>query len=134
VPVVVIELLLVVAVYGGAAATDKERLLAHGDRVTAHVTASTSSCKGSDCAWTSYGDYVVAGHQERHVQLRCCAPQPLKGEVRVAVDASSPRSPQLVGASFTRDKVLGLGAAVVLVVGNAALPWVRRRRRARTLV
>ena len=128
-PVLVAEVLLVIAVLGGVGSLRDRTVLAHGETVRATVTDTSRWCKGSDCTFVSYGDYVVGGTAQRHVELRCCASRPLAGTVAVKVDPSSPRRPVLAGAEQTRDLVLAAAALVVLVVGNALLVARLRRRR-----
>lgn len=129
-PVVLVELLLVVAVYGGAQAWHERQVLAHGRAVTAEVTRTAKHCKGSDCTYDSYGAYAVGGSQEHDVLLRCCASSPLPARVSLRVDPGSPRRPVVAGSGTTGALWLGAGALALLVVGNAAvLAVVLRRRR-----
>ena len=80
VPVVVVELLLVVAVIGGATAWHDGQTLrsSHALAATAQVTRTEKSCRAS-CVWDSYGSYTVGGQRESDVLLQCCARAPLPG-------------------------------------------------------
>lgn len=131
IPLVVVELLLVVAVVGGVTALrDRHTLQSrHSLSAVATVTRTSKSCRGG-CAWDSYGRYVVAQHREDDVLLQCCAHHPLSGQVRVAVAPGRLRHPVLVGGHRTGPLVLGAAALVVLVVGNVGLLLVVRARRA----
>lgn len=130
VPVVVVELLLVVAVIGGVSALHDRHTLAssHVLSATAQVTRTSKSCRGG-CVWDSYGTYVVAGQREDDVLLQCCADRPLSGDVRVRLERDSPRQPVLVGSDQTKAIALGAAAAVVLVLSNGLLSWMLLRRR-----
>jgi hypothetical protein len=127
-PLVLVELVLLVAVAGGVSALRDRGTLAHGETVRATVTGSSSYCK-TQCTYTSYGDYRLGSTTQRHVELRCCAPSPLTGTVAVRVDPSSPRRPVLAADGGSRDLVLGGAALVALVAGNALLVVRLRRRR-----
>lgn len=126
---VLVELLLVVGVYGGVRAWRDRQVLAHGREVTAEVTRTAKHCKGSDCTYDSYGAYAVGGSRERDVLLRCCASSPLPARVSLRVDPGSPRSPVVAGSGTTGPLWLGAGALALLVGGNTVLLTVVLRRR-----
>jgi len=130
-PLLVAELLLLVAVFGGVSAWRDGRTLTSSSatQVTATVTRTSRSCRGG-CAYESYGSYTVGGRTEHDVELECCADRPLAGRVAVRVASDRPRHPVLVGSDGHGAEVLGVAAAVVLVAGNVAVVVALRRRRA----
>ena len=127
---VVVELLLVVAVIGGATAWHDGQTLrsSHALAATAQVTRTEKSCRAS-CVWDSYGSYTVGGQRESDVLLQCCARAPLTGRVAVRLDRGDLRHPVRVGSAQRRPIVLGGVAAVALVLGNGLLLVLLRRRR-----